>query len=35
MERSQVDELVYQALETEMGGVKVYRTAIRCAQNPD
>lgn len=28
MEKAQVDELVYQALETEMGGVKIYRTAI-------
>jgi len=35
MEKAQVNELVYQALETEMGGVKVYRTAIRCAQNKD
>ena len=35
MERSQVDELVYQALETEMGGVKVYRMAVRCAQHPE
>ena len=35
MKRTQVDELVYQALETELGGVQVYRTAIRCAQNPD
>jgi rubrerythrin len=35
MEKSQVDELVYQALETEMGGVKVYRTALRCAQHQD
>jgi hypothetical protein len=35
MEKSQVDELVYQALETEMGGVKVYKTALRCAQHPD
>jgi rubrerythrin len=35
MEKSQVHELLYQALETEMGGVKVYRTAVRCAQNPD
>ena len=34
MEKSQVDELVYQALETEMGGVKVYRMALRCAQHP-
>ena len=35
MKQSQVNELLYQALETEMGGVKVYRMAIRCAQNPD
>jgi rubrerythrin len=35
MEKSQVNELLYQALETEMGGVKVYRTAVRCAQHPD
>ena len=35
MEKSQVNELLYQALETEMGGVEVYRTAVRCAQNPD
>ena len=35
MKQSQVNELLYQALETEMGGVKVYRTALRCAQNPD
>jgi len=35
MKRTQVDELVYQALETELGGVQVYRTAVRCAQNPD
>ena len=35
MEKSQVNELLYQALETEMGGIKVYRTAVRCAQNPE
>ena len=35
MKKAQVEELVYQALETELGGVQVYRTAIRCAQNPD
>ena len=35
MERNQIEELLYQALETEMGGVKVYETAIRCAQNDD
>jgi hypothetical protein len=35
MKRDQLNELVYQMLETEMGGVEVYRTAIRCAQNDD
>jgi rubrerythrin len=29
----QVVELVYQALETELGGVLVYRTALKCVQN--
>ena len=28
---NQVDELLYQALETELGGVQVYETAVRCA----
>lgn len=28
-------ELLYQALETEMGGVQVYETAVRCAVNDD
>jgi len=28
---NQLDELLYQALETELGGVKVYETAVRCA----
>jgi rubrerythrin len=32
---NQVDELLCQALETELGGVQVYRTALRCAQNDD
>jgi ferritin-like metal-binding protein YciE len=31
----QIEELLYQALETEIGGVAVYENAIRCAQNPD
>ena len=35
MKQSQVEELLYQALETELGGVQVYRTAVRCAQNQD
>lgn len=35
MKDAQVDELLYQALETELGGVKVYQTAIRCTVNED
>jgi hypothetical protein len=30
-----LDQLLYEALETEQGGVKVYETAIRCAVNED
>ena len=30
-----VTELLYQALETEKGGVQIYTTAIRCALNKD
>lgn len=33
MKREQLTELLYQGLETEMGGVLVYETALRCAQN--
>src|SRR5688572_12499514 len=33
MNDGQVKELLYQALETEIGGQKVYETAIGCAQN--
>jgi rubrerythrin len=32
---SQVDELLYQALETEIGGVQIYNKAIECAVNDD
>lgn len=35
MDDAQVTELLYQALETEIGGQAVYKAAIRCAQNPD
>ena len=35
MKRDQLNELLYQALETEAGGVQVYETAIRCAVNAD
>ena len=30
-----VTELLYQALETEKGGVQIYTTALRCATNQD
>ena len=33
MKDEQVRELLYQALETELGGVQIYTTAIRCAEN--
>jgi hypothetical protein len=32
---SHVTELLYQALETEKGGVQIYTTALRCALNKD
>jgi hypothetical protein len=35
MNDEQIHELLYQALETELGGVQIYETAIRCAQNED
>jgi rubrerythrin len=35
MERAQLEELLYQSLETEQGGVKIYETAVQCAQNDD
>jgi len=28
-------DLLYQALETEKGGVQVYTTALRCVMNED
>ncbi|HKR21000.1 MAG TPA: hypothetical protein VJS17_00345, partial [Pyrinomonadaceae bacterium] len=31
----QVRELLYQMLETEMGGVQVYTTALQCVENED
>ena len=30
-----ITELLYQALETELGGVEIYKNAVQCAQNPD
>ncbi len=35
MNQTQIEELLYQALETELGGVEVYRTAVACAVNKD
>lgn len=35
MNDEQVHELLYQALETEIGGQKVYEAAIRSAQHPE
>jgi hypothetical protein len=35
MNDDQIHELLFQSLETELGGVKVYETALRCAQNDD
>jgi len=29
------NELLYQALETEKGGIQVYETAIQCAVNKE
>jgi rubrerythrin len=31
----QINELLYQALETELGGVQIYETALQCAVNED
>jgi ferritin-like metal-binding protein YciE len=33
--KKRIEELLYQALETEMGGVEIYRMAILCAKNAD
>jgi hypothetical protein len=35
IEQAQLEELLYQALETELGGVEVYRTALTCASNEE
>ncbi|HET6602896.1 MAG TPA: ferritin-like domain-containing protein [Xanthomonadaceae bacterium] len=34
-DRAQLQELLYQALETEIGGIDVYETALTCAVNED
>jgi len=35
MKEEQLHELLYQALETELGGVQVYTTALRCVVNEE
>ena len=35
MKKEQLHELLYQALETENGGVQIYTAAVRCAVNED
>ena len=34
-DQAQVEELLYQALETEIGGISIYENAVRSAQNED
>jgi rubrerythrin len=34
-DQAQVHELLYQALETELGGVQIYQTALMCAENDE
>lgn len=33
--KKQLHELLYQAIETERGGIKIYKTALSCALNKD
>lgn len=35
MKDEQINELLFQALETEVGGVQVYEAAVRCAVNDE
>jgi rubrerythrin len=35
MKKEHVEELLYQALETEMGGQQIYKAAIKCATTPE
>jgi rubrerythrin len=35
LKNEQVAELLYQALETEKGGIQIYETALKCAVNAD
>ncbi|HVR71371.1 MAG TPA: hypothetical protein VMT87_11060 [Vicinamibacteria bacterium] len=35
MKQEQLTELLYQGLETEKGGVQIYKTALKCVQNDE
>jgi rubrerythrin len=35
VDESQLQDLLYQALETELGGVEIYETALKAARNDD
>jgi rubrerythrin len=35
LKNQQLNELLYQALETELGGIEIYTTALTCAVNED
>lgn len=35
MNEAQLNELLYQGLETELGGVQIYEAAVRCAVNDE
>lgn len=35
MNRDRLNELLFQALETERGGIRIYENAVECAQNED
>lgn len=35
MNEQKVHELLYQALETELGGEQIYTNAVKCARNPE
>ncbi len=35
MKKEKVNQFLYEALETEQGGVQIYTTALRCVENED
>ena len=35
MDKERLNELLFQSLETERGGIQVYENAVECAQNED